>query len=129
MDSEREENRQHGQECRSEELLGVHGRELGSSLVLQTTAVGTQANGSAAHFLITTNVLVWIHVEVKVIQLCLTLCDLMNCTDHGILQVRILEWVAFSFSRGSSQHRDQTQVSRLAGGFFTSYLDPGRQQT
>ena len=39
---------------------------------------------------------------------------------HGILQVRILEWVAFPFSRGSSQPRDRTQVSCLAGGFYTS---------
>ena len=38
----------------------------------------------------------------------------------GILQARILEWVAFPFSRGSSQPRDQTQVSHAAGGFFTS---------
>ena len=40
----------------------------------------------------------------------------------GILQVKILEWVARSFSRGSSQPRDQTQVGRpgnIAGGFFT----------
>ena len=40
---------------------------------------------------------------------------------HGILQARILEWVAFPFSRGSSQHRDWTQVSYIAGGFFTSW--------
>ena len=39
---------------------------------------------------------------------------------HGILQARILEWVALPFSTGSSQPRDQTQVSRIAGGFFTS---------
>ena len=39
---------------------------------------------------------------------------------HGILQARILEWVAVPFSRGSSQPRKQTQVSRIAGGFFTS---------
>ena len=38
---------------------------------------------------------------------------------HGILQARILVWVVFPFSRGSSQPRDQTQVSHLAGGFFT----------
>ena len=38
----------------------------------------------------------------------------------GILQARILEWVAVPFSRGSSQPRDQTQVSHIAGGFFTS---------
>ena len=39
---------------------------------------------------------------------------------HGILQARILEWVAFPFSRGSSRPRDRTQVSKIAGGFFTS---------
>ena len=44
----------------------------------------------------------------------------MDCTVHGILQARILEWVAFPFSRGSSQPRAQTQVSHIAGGFFTS---------
>ena len=42
-------------------------------------------------------------------------------TVHGILQARILEWVTFPFSRGSSQPRDRTQVSRIAGGFFTSW--------
>jgi len=45
----------------------------------------------------------------------------MDYTVHGILQVRILEGVAFPFFRGSSQHRDQTQVSRIAGGFFISW--------
>ena len=39
---------------------------------------------------------------------------------HGILQARILEWVAISFSRGSPQPRDQTQVFRIAGRFFTT---------
>src|SRR5574340_32140 len=43
------------------------------------------------------------------------LCDSMDCAVRGILQARILEWVAFSFFRGSSQPRDQTQVSRTAG--------------
>ena len=56
----------------------------------------------------------------KVTQSCPTLCDPIDYTVHGILQVRILEWVAFPFSRGSSQLRDQTQVSHTAGGFFTS---------
>ena len=42
-------------------------------------------------------------------------------TVHGILQARILEWVAFPFSRGSSQARDRTQVSHIAGGLFTSW--------
>ena len=50
----------------------------------------------------------------------LTLWDPMDYTVHGILQVRILEWVAFSFSTGSSQPRDWTQVSCIAGGFFIS---------
>ena len=59
-------------------------------------------------------------VKVKVAQSCPALCDPMYYTVHGILQARILEWVAFPFSRGSSQPRDQTQVSRTAGGFFTS---------
>ena len=45
----------------------------------------------------------------------------MGCTVHGILQARILEWVAFPFSRGSSQPRDGTQVSCIAGRFFTSW--------
>ena len=59
-------------------------------------------------------------VKVKVTQSCPTLCDPMDYTIHGILKARILEWVAFSFSRGSSQPVDQTQVSRIAGGFFTN---------
>ena len=50
-----------------------------------------------------------------------TLCDPMDYTVRGILQARILEWVAFPFSRGSSQPRDQTQVSRIAGRFFTNW--------
>ena len=41
-------------------------------------------------------------------------------TIHVILQAKILEWVAFPFSKGSSQSRDQTQVSRIVGRFFTS---------
>ena len=54
---------------------------------------------------------------------CLVMSDSLRFhpwTVHGILQARILEWVAFLLSRGSSQPRDQTQVSRNAGGFFTS---------
>ena len=60
-------------------------------------------------------------VKVKVAQSCLTLCNPMDYTIHGILQARILEWVAFPFSREFSQLRDQTQVSHIAGGFFTSW--------
>ena len=56
---------------------------------------------------------------VKIILSCTTLCDPMDYTVNRILQARVLEWVAFPFSRGSSQPRDQTQVSYMAGGFFT----------
>ena len=59
-------------------------------------------------------------VKVKVAQLCPTLCDPMDYTAHGILQATIPEWVAFPFSRGSSQSKDQTQVSCIAGRFFSS---------
>ena len=59
-------------------------------------------------------------MKVKVTQLCLTLCDPMDYTVYGILQARILEWVAFPFSREYSQSRDRTQVSCIAGRFYTS---------
>ena len=59
-------------------------------------------------------------MKVKVTQLCPTLCDPLDYTVHGIFRARILEWVAFPFFRGSFQPRDQTQVSHIAGGFFTS---------
>ena len=57
-------------------------------------------------------------------QSCLTLRDPMDCSlpgssVHGILQERILEWVAVPFSRGSSQLRDQTDVSHTVGRFCT----------
>ena len=45
----------------------------------------------------------------------------MDYTVHGILQARILEWVAFLFSRGSFQPRDWTHIFHTAGGFFTSW--------
>ena len=54
-------------------------------------------------------------------QLHLSLCEPMDYLLHGIIQARILEWVAFPFSMGSSQPRDRTQVSHIAGGFFTSW--------
>ena len=60
-------------------------------------------------------------VKVKVAQTCPTLCDPMEYTVQGILQARILEWVAFPFSRGSSQPRDWIQVSRIAGVFFITW--------
>ena len=60
-------------------------------------------------------------VKVKVAQPCPTLCDPMDYTIHGILQASTLEWVAFPFSRGSSQPRNQTVISCIADGFFTNW--------
>ena len=67
-------------------------------------------------------------VKVLVIQACLTLCDPMNGSPPGssvleISQARIQEWVAIPFSRGSSQSRDWTQVSRIAGRFLTTWTN------
>ena len=65
-------------------------------------------------------------VKVKVAQPCSSLCDTIDCSlprssVHGILQSRILEWVAVPFSRGSSQPRNWIGVSCIAEGFFTSW--------
>ena len=73
-------------------------------------------------------------VKVLVAQSCLTLCDPMDCSlpgfsVHGILHVRILEWVAIPFSRGSSWPRDQTWVSCIAGKFFTIWATGEAQIT
>ena len=64
---------------------------------------------------------------VLVAQLCPTLCDSMDCSPpgssvHGILQTRILEWVAIFFSRGSSWPRDRTWESSIAVRFFTVWV-------
>ena len=73
----------------------------------------------------------WHHtVCVLVTQACQTLCDPMDCTQpgssvHGLLQARILEWVAISFSRGSSQPRDGTGVSCIAGRSFYVFVTLG----
>ena len=53
-------------------------------------------------------------VKVKVSQWCLTLCNPVDYTVHGLPQARTLEWVAFSFSRGFSKPRDRAQVSHIA---------------
>ena len=52
----------------------------------------------------------------------------MDYIFHGILQARILEGVVFTFSKGSSRLRDQTQVSRIADGFFTSWTTREAQE-
>ena len=59
--------------------------------------------------------------KVKVSQSCLTLCNLMGYTVHRIFQARILEWLAYRFSSGSSWPRNRMGVSCIAGGFFTNW--------
>ena len=54
-------------------------------------------------------------------ELCPAFSDPLDYTVHDIIQARILEWVAVPFSMGSSQPRDQTQDSGIAGRFFTSW--------
>ena len=78
----------------------------------------TQVSYIAGRFFTTRN-----QKESEVTQSCLTLCDPMDCclpgsSVHGIVQARILEWVAISFSRESSQPRDRTQVSCITGRHF-----------
>ena len=65
-----------------------------------------------------------LYVKWSEVQSCLTLCNPVDCSlpgfsIHGIFQARILEWVAISFSRGSSRPRNQTRVSCIAGRRFT----------
>ena len=68
--------------------------------------------------------LVFFHVKALVAQSCPTLCHPVDFSSpgssvHGIPQARTLEWVAISFSTGSSRPKDRTWVSYIAGGFFT----------
>ena len=67
-----------------------------------------------------------VKVKALVTQSSPTVCNPVDCSPpgssvHGILQVRIMEWVVILFSRGSSQPRDGNQVSHIAGKFFTSW--------
>ena len=69
----------------------------------------------------------YVRLRVLVIQSCSTLCDSVDCSlpgssAHGILQANILEWVAISFSRESSQLMDWTWVSHIAGRFFILWV-------
>ena len=78
--------------------------------------------GSVITIIIIIGLIAW--YVMLVTQSCPTLCDPMDCSPsgssvHGILQARILEWIGIPFSRGSSQPRDRTQVSCIAGRFFT----------
>ena len=65
----------------------------------------------------------------KLLQSCLTLCNTVDCSPpgssvHGILQARILEWVAMPFSRGSSRPRDQIQVSWIVRQILSHLRNP-----
>ena len=70
----------------------------------------------------------------EVSQLCPALCGPMDCSlpcspVRGIFQARVLEWAAISFSRGSSQPRDRTRVSRIVGRRFTIWATRGVSKT
>ena len=74
-----------------------------------------------------------VKVNVFVAHSCLTLCDPMDCSSpgssvHGVLLARLLEWVAISFSRGTSQPRDWTQVCCTTGRFFTIWATRKAQE-
>ena len=76
--------------------------------------------------LIQQNVKEYVFFYSEVAQSCPTLCDLIDYSlpgfsIQGIFQARVLEWVAISFSRGSSRPRDQTQVSHIVGRRFTHW--------
>ena len=67
------------------------------------------------------------------VNMCPTLCDLVDCSPpgssiHGILYTRILEWIAIPFSRESTQLRDQTWVSCIPGRFFIAWANREAQQ-
>ena len=67
-------------------------------------------------------------VKVKVAQSCSTLCGPMDYTVHRSLQAKILKWIIFPFCRESSQPRDWTQVSHIAGRSFTSWATQEAQE-
>ena len=94
-------------------VTDVHTCHWALSSINQRPRVSGAVTGSS-HFPLTLNLCDFLNsLKVKISQLRLTLFDLVDYTVHGILQGRILEWVAFPFSRGSSQPRDRTQVDSL----------------
>jgi len=89
---------------------------------LETYQDASGENGEPEKFWLDfTNFLWKPKVKVKGTQSCPTLCDPIDYTVHGILQVRILVWVAFPFSRGSSWPRNRTRVFCIAGRFLTNW--------
>ena len=63
----------------------------------------------------------WIFIGSDATQSCPAVCNPIDSAFHGILQTRILEWVAFPFFKGSSQPRDRTQAFHIAGGVFINW--------
>ena len=98
----------------------------------KTTIVSGQSQTQSVQLWLDVQDVAW-KLQVLVAQLCPTLCDPMDyslpgSSVHGILQARILEWVAIPFSRGSSQPRDRTWFSCIAGGFFTVWATRAAQK-
>ena len=112
------------------EIIGWNHRRDGHEF---EQASGVEGQGSLESYcpwgqkdLDTIEQLTWSNLRV-VTQSYLTLCDPMDCSlpgssVHWILQARILEWVAISYSRGSSSPRSQTWVSCVAGSFFIIWV-------
>ena len=124
------------------EVLASHSVASDTTLAGAWTilAVADCHNITSSHFFLHLKIFWPIHkvdrsvlcVCAQLLQSCLTLCDPMDCSlpdssAHGILQARILEWVAMTFSRGFSQLKDWTCVSYTAGRFFTA--EPLRKST
>ena len=96
-----------------QEELGLYWNAWSNQSPFRCRSKGVTSNLHRSHW-----------VESEVVQSCPTLCDPMDCSlpdssIQEISQTRILEWVAISFSRRSSQPRDWTQVSRIVGRCFT----------
>ena len=113
-------------------LLDIHSRRhymeiilccflslFGRSVISNFLPLHGGQHGPQAYLSLTISQRLWVTAA----QLCPTFSDPIDCSlsdssVHGILQTRILEWVSISFSRGSSQPRDQTQVSCIVGRFY-----------
>ena len=97
-------------------LILWQSRDLDSGIFFYPFRTLVQLNG---------NIYIWVSEWVsEVAQSCPTLCDPVDCSlsgssVHGIFQARVLEWIAISFSRGSSRPRNRTRVSCIAGRRFT----------
>ena len=93
-----------------------------TSIETQCSQINIFKNNNKVHNSVVLSTKLWKHSS-EVAQSCPILCDPMDwslpgSSIHGIFQARVLEWVAISFSRGSSQPRDRTQVSRIRGRRF-----------